>query len=149
MKTNRQKAVLELISKYEIETQGDLVSRLREMGFKVTQATVSRDIKDLHLVKVQTSEGIYKYAVNFSDDSNATDIRLRIFKDVVRSIEVAGNLAVVKTLTGSANAAAEAIDTMDDDSIVGTIAGDNTIFVALKTAAAANEFANKCSMILF
>ncbi len=149
MKTNRQKAVLELISKYDIETQGDLVSRLKGMGFKVTQATVSRDIKDMHLVKVQTDAGVYKYAVNFSDDSNSTDIRLRIFKDVVRSIDVAGNLVVIKTLTGSANAAAEAIDTMDDDSIVGTIAGDNTIFVALKSTASASEFANKCSMILF
>ena len=62
MKTNRQKAVLELISKYDIETQGDLVSRLKGMGFKVTQATVSRDIKDMHLVKVQTDAGVYKYA---------------------------------------------------------------------------------------
>ena len=149
MKTNRQKVILEVISKEEIETQGELVKRLNALGYKVTQATISRDIKDMHLVKVQTESGKYKYAVNFVDDSDASDVRLRIFKDVVKAIDVTGNLVVIKTLTGSANAAAEAIDTMDDDSVVGTIAGDNTIFVALKTPALATEFANKCSSFLF
>ena len=148
MKSKRQKAILDIISKFDVETQEDLVSYLKSQNFNVTQATISRDIKDMHLIKVQSSNGSYKYAVNSKDDKNTTDVRLRIFKDAVRSIEIAGHLVVVKTLTGSANAAAEAIDTMETPDVVGCIAGDNTIFVALRTSEAAVEFANKLNMFL-
>jgi len=148
MKSKRQQAILEIITKYNVETQEDLVGRLRDSGFNVTQATISRDIKDMHLIKVQSHAGVYKYAVNSKDDKNTSDVRLRIFKDAVKSIDVAGNLVVVKTLTGSANAAAEAIDTMDVSDVVGSIAGDNTIFIAMRSEAAAAEFAEQLDSYL-
>ena len=142
MKSKRQNKILEIIAQNDIDTQEELVSALYEAGFKVTQATISRDIKDLHLIKVQSITGAYKYAVNLKDDKNDTNIRMRIFKDTVKTIEAAENLIVIKTLTGSANAAAEVIDSLPDDDILGCIAGDNTIFVAMRTSSAAFKTAN-------
>lgn len=147
MKSKRQNKILEIIANSDIETQEELVNALRESGFKVTQATISRDIKDLHLIKVQSITGVYKYSVNLKDDKNDSNIRMRIFKDTVKSIEAAENLIVIKTLAGSASAAAEVIDSFEDEDILGSIAGDNTIFVAMRSSSAAYKTANTLMQI--
>lgn len=133
MKQKRHNAILEIIEEATIETQEDLGKALLERGFKVTQATISRDIKELHLIKVQTERGVYKYAVNESSVVLNTQKLLRVFKETVVSVRGSGNIIVVTTLTGSANAAAEVIDNLDIDGIIGSIAGDNTIFLAVET----------------
>lgn len=137
MKTNRQNAILDIIEKFDIETQEELAGHLYELGFNVTQATISRDIKELHLIKTQTDKNAYKYTVNEASNVLNTERLLRVFRDTVTDIQVAGNnIIVVRTLSGSANAAAEVVDNMDTDAILGTIAGDNTIFVAVKSGEA-------------
>lgn len=129
MKNARQTAILSLIEKYDIETQEDLAARLREMGIVVTQATVSRDIKELRLLKVLSPKGTYKYATSDKGDHGLSERFARMFVDSVLSIQYAGNIIVIKTLSGSANAACEAIDSMRWPEIMGTMAGENTIFV--------------------
>ena len=129
MKNARQTAILSLIEKYDIETQEDLAARLREMGIVVTQATVSRDIKELRLLKVLSPKGTYKYATSDKGDHGLSERFARMFVDSVLSIQDAGNIIVIKTLSGSANAACEAIDSMRWPEIMGTMAGENTIFV--------------------
>jgi transcriptional regulator of arginine metabolism len=132
MKQGRQGVILELIDKYDIETQDELSEVLREKGFEVTQATISRDIKELKLIKVQSGNGAYKYAASGKEQAGKLDVLKRIFRDTVVSMQQAASLIVIKTLTGSANAAAEAIDKLEMPDIVGTLAGDNTIFVAVR-----------------
>jgi len=132
MKENRQNAILEIIGSRRVETQEELGRLLLEHGFKVTQATISRDIKELHLIKVQTEAGIYKYAVNESAAVRNTEKLLRVFRETVKTVRGTGNIVVVTTLNGSASAAAEVIDNLDIDGIVGTLAGDNTIFLAVE-----------------
>ena len=147
-KSKRQNKIIELISGREVETQDDLVRLLQQAGFQVTQATISRDIKELHLIKIQTDTGIYKYAVNEKKDASDMNVLLRIFKDTELSIESAGNIIVVKTLTGSANAAAEVVDGLHLPEVVGTIAGDNTIFVAIRSADAAASIVTRFRQML-
>jgi transcriptional regulator of arginine metabolism len=132
MKQGRQSTILELIDRYDIETQDELSEVLREKGFEVTQATISRDIKELKLIKVQSGNGTYKYAASGTEQSGKLDVLKRIFRDTVVSMQQAASLIVIKTLTGSANAAAEAIDKLEMPDIVGTLAGDNTIFIAVR-----------------
>ena len=132
MKQGRQSVILELIENYDIETQDELSSRLREKGYEVTQATISRDIKELKLIKVQSETGAYKYAASGRETMGKLDIFKRVFRDTVLSVETAASMVVVRTMTGSANAAAEAIDEMDIPEVAGTLAGDNTIFVAIR-----------------
>lgn len=129
MKNARQTAILSLIEQYDIETQEELASRLKDMGIAVTQATVSRDIKELRLLKVLSSQGGYKYATADKAEHGLSDRLVRMFKDSVLNISFANNIIVIKTLSGSANAAAEAIDSMRLPEILGTMAGDNTILV--------------------
>ncbi len=148
MKSKRQNKILDLIENNEIETQEELVTRLNDSGFKVTQATISRDIKELQLIKVQANSGAYKYAVNKKHKTNDMDILMRIFKDTVVSIDFASNLLVIKTLSGSANAAAEVIDSLRFNGIMGTLAGDNTIFVATESQQASEEIAGKLMKII-
>lgn len=148
MKSKRQNKILDLIENGEIETQEELVTRLNESGFKVTQATVSRDIKELQLIKVQANSGAYKYAENKKHKTNDMDIMMRIFKDTVLSVDFAENLVVIKTLSGSANAAAEVIDSMNFNGIMGTLAGDNTIFVATTSHQASEDIAQKLMKII-
>ena len=117
-----------------METQDELLTRLREEGFKATQATISRDIKDLRLVKTLGSDGKYRYV---SASRSSTDIRTNfsnLFSTSVNSIDVAQNLVVIKTLSGMAQAVCAALDSADYPSVVGTIAGDDTIFIACRTA---------------
>ena len=132
MKTTRQSAILNLIDQYDIETQEELAAILRKAGFSVTQATVSRDIKELRLVKVLSPKGGYKYAVSDQAAQGLADRFARIFSDSVLSIVPAGNIIVIKTLAASANAAAEAVDSMHIPGILGTMAGDNTILVVTR-----------------
>lgn len=132
MKTNRHALILELIEQNDIETQEDLAVRLRELGVRVTQATVSRDIKELRLVKVLSSDGNYKYATVERAESGLQNRFNSIFAHSVISLTSTGNLIIIKTIPGTANAAAEAIDSLKWEDIAGTLAGDNVIFVAVK-----------------
>ncbi|WDV47930.1 arginine repressor [Clostridiaceae bacterium M8S5] len=131
-KFTRQGKILELIKKYDIETQEDLAEHLKNIGINVTQATVSRDIKELRLVKVLTKNGKYKYSVTKSNHEGTTDRLINIFKNSIISIEPAGNLIVIKTLPGAAQISASAIDVLNLTEIVGTIAGDDCVFIAVK-----------------
>ena len=133
MKYSRHSRILEIIENEEIETQEDLASSLRDCGFNVTQATVSRDIKELRLIKVLTKDGRYKYATIKQHENTITERFIKIFKDSVVSIDNAENIIVIKTLIGAANAAAAALDALDIKEAVGTIAGDDTIFILMRT----------------
>lgn len=143
MKGNRQSAILEVIENNTIETQEELAKQLADRGFKVTQATISRDIKELHLIKVQDERGVYKYAVNEIVPVVNTERLLRVFRETVINVQSAGNMIVVNTLPGSANAAAEVLDNMNIDGIVGSLAGDNTIFIVVKDNTAAHSVAGR------
>ncbi|MDL2258549.1 arginine repressor [Eubacteriales bacterium OttesenSCG-928-K08] len=132
MKAARHAMILELIEQYDIETQDELAAYLREHNFVVTQATVSRDIKELRLIKALSENGSYKYATVDKAETGLQDRFIRIFSHSVVSITSAGNLIVIKTITGSASAAAETVDSMKWNEVAGSIAGDNTIFIAIK-----------------
>ena len=132
MKNARQTAILSIIEQYDVETQEELAGRLKDVGIVVTQATVSRDIKELRLLKVLSASGGYKYATADKAEHGLSERFVRMFRDSVLSINFAGNIVVVKTLAGSANAAAEAIDSMHLPEILGTMAGDNTILVIVQ-----------------
>jgi len=135
MKVSRHARILELIKTKDIETQEELAEELKRSGIEVTQATVSRDIKQLKLIKVLSNNGRYKYATisNTSSESNLSHKLVNIFSQSIVSVENVNNFVVIKTLSGSANAAAEAIDSLHFEGIAGTIAGDNTIFVMART----------------
>jgi transcriptional regulator of arginine metabolism len=132
-KYTRQSKILELISRKEIETQEDLADGLKALGIDVTQATISRDIKELRLVKVMSKSGKYKYATIGQSQEGITDRLNKIFENSVVSIEAAVNIIVIKTIPGAAQICASAIDYMGLDEIAGTLAGDDTVFVAIKT----------------
>ena len=133
MKTVRQVAILDIIEKQEIETQEELASALNARGIRVTQATVSRDIKELRLLKVLTPSGKYKYATGDQADNNLTDRFIRMPAESLLSVSSANNLIVVKTLSGSANVAAEALDSMHWPEVLGTLAGDNTVLMIIRS----------------
>lgn len=135
MRYSRQNKVLELIRTKEIETQEKLCQLLREAGFDVTQATVSRDIKELQLIKILSPSGRYKYAVSNGEQGPVSDRFVKIFKETIKSVDAAGNLVVIKTLSGCGPAAGEAIDSLGLPHIVGSVAGDNTILVVVDDAA--------------
>ena len=133
MKTVRQVAILDIIEKQEIETQEELASALNARGIRVTQATVSRDIKELRLLQVLTPSGKYKYATGDQADNNLTDRFIRMLAESLLSVSSANNLIVVKTLSGSANVAAEALDSMHWPEVLGTLAGDNTVLLIIRS----------------
>ena len=132
MKISRHAKILEIIERHAIETQEELAEELKKNGYNITQATVSRDIKELKLVKVLDENGIYKYASLKEQDSMLSDRLVKVFTESVLSVDYAGNIVVIKTFSGAANAACEAIDVFDFKEIVGTIAGDDTIFALLR-----------------
>lgn len=143
LKLKRHNKILELISDNEIETQEELAEELKLAGFDVTQATVSRDIKMLKLVKVQSQSGKYKY-VTTSKESRDINYKLAsILSNAAISVENVEKFVVVKTLTGSAMAVAEAIDNLFDTEVAGTIAGDNTIFILVRSLDKAEELVDK------
>lgn len=133
MKTVRQVAILDIIEKQDIETQEELAEALRKRGIAVTQATVSRDIKELRLLKVLSPRGVYKYATADKAEHGLSDRLIRMLTDSVLSITSANNLIVVKTLSGSANVAGEALDSMHWPEVLGTLAGDNTILMIIRS----------------
>lgn len=148
MKEQRQSAILDLIQKREIETQEELAESLEKQGFKVTQATVSRDIRELKLTKVPTKSGGQKYAVVSHYDQQVSEKVIRVFKDAFLSMDYAGNILVIKTLTGMGNAVAAAIDAFTIKEIVGTLAGDDTIFCAIRSTRDMEHVANYFRKIL-
>lgn len=133
MKRNRQEAILRVISQYEVETQQELAQRLKEEGFEVTQATVSRDIRDMKLSKMPTGEGHQKYVRFHNDEKHLSGKYVNVLKEGFVSIDMAQNILVVKTVSGMAMAVAAAIDAMKYPEIVGSIAGDDTIMMAVGT----------------
>lgn len=132
MKISRHAKILEIIERHPIETQEELAEELKKSGYHITQATVSRDIKELKLVKVLDENGIYKYATMKEQDSMLNERLVKVFAESVLSIDYSGNIIVIKTFSGAANAACEAIDVFDFKEIVGTIAGDDTIFALVR-----------------
>lgn len=133
MKVRRQMKILELINSRPIETQEELAELLSQSGFEVTQATVSRDIKELRLIKVPTGQDRYRYALPPELPKGTIEPRLRrIFRESVISMDSSENLIVVKCLPGSAQAVGSAIDSLDWEDIIGTVAGDDTILVVVK-----------------
>lgn len=135
MKTVRQVAILDIIEKQNIETQEELAEALRLRGIRVTQATVSRDIKELRLLKVLTPTGAYKYATADKAENGLSERFIRMLAESLLSVAASNNLIVVKTLSGSANVAAEALDSLHWPEILGTLAGDNTILLIIRSEA--------------
>lgn len=133
MKKSRHSKIVEIIEKQNVETQEELAALLKEAGFEVTQATVSRDIRELKLSKVSTGKGRQKYVVLKHDDSHLGDKYIRVLKDGFLSMDMAQNILVIKTVSGMAMAVAAAIDALKFKEIVGSIAGDDTIMMAVRT----------------
>lgn len=143
MKYDRHSKILEIIQEKDIETQEELAQELRKRGFDVTQATVSRDIKELRLVKVLAPNGIYKYAHLNNKDTSISDRLIRVFAESVLSIDYAKNLIVIKTIEGGGQAAASVVDSLNWKEIVGTIAGDDTILVVIREEEKVREVINR------
>ena len=139
MKNKRHDCILEIIQEMAISTQEELQKELRKRGYEVTQATVSRDIRRLRLVKQQTEDGRNVYAVSTVREDRERDRLLRVLRDSVRSVESAQNILVIKTEAGMAMGSAAAIDGLSISGIIGCIAGDDTIMAVLKTTVAAEE----------
>ncbi len=146
MKQSRHQKILEIISKNEISTQDGLIEKLAEEGYVVTQATISRDIKRLHLTKRLSSSGKYIYSVTNQMPQNSRSQQL--LADAVIKTDYAQNVAVIKCRTGMGSAVGAIIDQMDWDSVVGTIAGDDTIFVLLRTEEKAKKFLDTLNDLL-
>ena len=147
MKRRRHNKIIEIITEYDIDTQDELIAKLREAGFDVTQATVSRDIRDLKLVKISTKDHRYKYALSPHDDIHISSKYRNIIRETIVSVDQANNFVVLRTYAGMAQAAAAAVDGMGWSEILGTIAGDDTIFVMLKDNYAALELADRLKLI--
>lgn len=147
MKTLRQTKILELIRNNSIETQSDLLEMLRKDGFNVTQATVSRDIKEMRLVKVLDSSGSYKYSYD-AVNNNEEMPSLYLFASAVTSIDYAHNLVVIKTGSGMAQAVCAALDSIHRPGVMGSIAGDDTIFVATITDSASAALADDLKKLM-
>lgn len=132
-KAKRHIKIRELIAQHDIETQDELVKRLKDLGFKVTQATVSRDIKEMHLIKIPSSMGKYKYGVPTKQRFDAEEKLQRRMIEAFVSIDHAENFIVLKTLPGNANAIGALIDDLDWEEIIGTICGDDTCLILCRT----------------
>ncbi len=144
MKTSRQSVILQIISEQAIETQGQLIQALAQRGVSSTQATLSRDIKELQLIKELGSNGKYHYVVSGKSKSSDRELRLRkIFRESVTSYVVAQNIIVIKTLPGLASAACSTLDSMHIEALAGTIAGDDTAFLAMKDNKSAEDFCHE------
>ena len=143
MKIARHAKILEIINSQDTETQEELAEELEKSGMNVTQATVSRDIKELKLIKVLAESGKYKYATITHTESFMSNKLVNIFTQTVIHVETVDNFVVVRTISGSASAAAEAIDSLNFDGIAGTLAGDNTIFVLARTPEKAHAISQK------
>lgn len=143
MKSKRHLKILEIITERDIDTQEDLADALKAEGFDVTQATVSRDIKNLKLIKMQDPTGKYKYAVPKTNDNSLVDKLTNVLSNLTLSVENIDKMVIVKTVSAGAAPVAEAIDSFGFKDIAGTIAGDNTIFIMLRTIEGAEELVVK------
>lgn len=139
LKTRRHAKILELIKEHDIDTQDELLRHLRESGFDVTQATVSRDIKELRLVKTLSRTGKYKYSTGNENTSDMSAKFYSLFADSVLSVEASQNIVVVKCMTGMAQAICAAMDAMYWQNFVGTLAGEDTIFIVCRSESSALE----------
>lgn len=148
MKVDRHSKILEILDKYEVETQEDLTRHLKEEGINVTQATVSRDIRQMKLVKVMTKSGKYKYAAITEHSTNIDERIVRVFREAVLTIDYAINFVCLHTITGMAQAAAVAIDSLKLNEIIGTVAGDDTVFIMTRSEAHAADLVKKFDSIL-
>ncbi|MCR5484796.1 MAG: arginine repressor [Clostridiales bacterium] len=149
MKKERLKKILEIISEYPISTQEELLAKLRESGLDVTQATVSRDIKELRIVKSMESNGQYRYISGASADAEMLGNKFRsIFSHSVKSSDYAGNMLVIHCFNGMAQAACAAFDSMTWDGLVGTIAGDDTVFVLCRTEDIARQMRDEINNVI-
>ena len=148
MKSARHNLILEIIETMEIETQEELAEELKRRGVRVTQATVSRDIKELRLLKVLSENGGYKYATVERAEKGMNDRFARILAESVVNVEAVNNLVVINTLSASANAAGEAIDSMKWSEVMGTIAGDNTLLIITRSNEAAEALMTKFNTML-
>ena len=133
MKARRQALIREIVESQSIQTQEELSQALGERGMVVTQATVSRDIKEMHLLKVLAEDGSYRYATMDKEEQGTSDRLIRMLSDSVVSMDSANNLIVIRTLPGSAHVAGEAVDCLKWPEVLGTIAGDNTILVIVRS----------------
>ena len=149
MKAQRQAKILEIIAQRDIENQEQLLKALQEEGFNATQATISRDIKELRIIKELTRLGTYRYTASPAESSGTFSSRLNtIFRECVTNVDYAQNLVVIHTLPGLASAAGSAIDSMDMNKIIGTLAGDDTVMVIMRDNNSAAAFCGEVKGIL-
>ncbi len=148
MKRNRQEKLLELISHYEIDTQDELIARLSECGYEVTQATVSRDIRELKIVKMMTRKGSYRYVLPKESGEGSGSKFSTALIDSILHVDAACNLVVIKTYPGLANAVAVGIDNMSFPQILGCVAGDDTILIATRDDESAALVASRLHELL-
>ena len=147
MKSGRQSEILQIISERDIETQQQLLQALAERGVQTTQATLSRDIKDMRIVKELGPNGNYRYAAAHAEAENYEERLKKIFRESILSYDVAQNLFIIRTLPGLANGACSAIDAMHVDGLVGTLAGDDTAFLAMRDSEAAKRLYHEIEML--
>lgn len=143
MKAKRLNKILDIITTKNIETQEELAEELRKEGFKITQATISRDIKNLHLSKVLGKNGKYKYVLSVHEPKVIDNHIMTILQNTITHVEYIEHMVVIKTLTASAGAVAEAIDQLGLEEVAGTLAGDNTIFVMFRNIKKAESFVRR------
>ena len=149
MKTKRQAKIMEIISNKNVETQEQLLQELQNAGFRSTQATISRDIKELRIIKELTSFGTYRYTTSVGESAGTFSSKLNtIFRECITSFDYAQNMVVIRTLPGLASAAASAIDAMGMSVVVGTIAGDDTVFIVMRDNNAAASFCGEIQHLL-
>ena len=148
MKSQRQAKIMEIITTRNVETQEQLLALLQEEGFRGTQATISRDIKELRIVKELTSLGTYRYSASTNEVGSSFSARLNtIFRECVTSFDYAQNIIIIRTLPGLASAAASAIDSMSMNLVVGSLAGDDTVMVVMRDNNAAAQFCGEISSL--
>lgn len=149
MKSQRQAKILEIISSSNVETQEQLLDELQKAGFSATQATISRDIKELRIVKEQTPVGTYRYTASVNELGGSFTAKLNtIFRECVTGIDYAQNIIIVRTLPGLASAAASAIDSMSMSAIIGTLAGDDTVMIVVRDSNAAATFCGEIHSLM-
>ena len=149
MKIKRQAKILEIVSNRDVETQEQLLQELQDAGFYSTQATISRDIKELRIVKELTSFGTYRYATSMKEVKGTFSSRLNtIFRECVTGFDYAQNLVVIHTLPGLASAAGSAVDAMEMNFVLGTLAGDDTVMIVMKDTNSAAAFCGEIKSLL-
>jgi transcriptional regulator of arginine metabolism len=149
MKSQRQAKIMEIIANQNVETQEQLLALLQEEGFRGTQATISRDIKELRIIKELTSLGTYRYTASANEVSGSFSAKMNtIFRECVTSFDYAQNIIVIRTLPGLASAAGSAIDSMNMNMVVGTLAGDDTVMVVMRDSNSAAAFCGEIKNLI-